>query len=1108
MSAQDEVRITNGKIKAPKISEDLNKIAEKIREGKINKPGELKSSTGFDLLWDGSLEIVAKTLEATSDIIKAINTALTNIRNSEWYKNQTKKEQQVFEDKFTDHVNDLYSKAKEPTKGEKEVSPLEKRAKEEQAEQRVKEKEVKAIKTTKDKVRQLIFDSKKAYKNFQEEVVDEGGQLTDRTDAYKAETLSHSKVLNTQEEINKEQVQPLLESVANISKKNNVTVDSIMYYLMAKHAPERNQELADRELAEYRNKLEKKDKFSEEEIDKKVAKEKAKLDKAIADGKYNKSGMTTSEAQENIVWMEDRVDPADLAKLHKTTKNLTNKILDMQLDYQLISQEQYDKVKELYDYYVPLRGWDRTASSELVYKESSGEGFAARTPITKGRTSLADNPLANLLNMADALIVEGEKNRIKIRAKAFLSSNKDFLQEKAGFRVTYKVMREVDVTRDGKTTREFQEMGEYESKSEIPKEFKTDEFKIVTNVNASTKEFKDPKKAKDHEVHLMENGEPVILQYEDPQVAMALNNKDFNQNLEKATAILNKSIGPVTRFMSSMFTSRNPGFIIPNMMRDFMLANTVHYVKGGVKQQAKFIKNFGAIQKALIQGPDAASSDKYRKMYSDFKKMGGETGYVHMKNIEDFKRSIQNDIKALQGNAWATTRKGLRAPFKALDKMAAWSENMARLATYATAIEMGESKTEAANQAKNITVNFNKKGRVSGLLGSLYAFFNAGLQGVNLYGSLWEQNWKRMSIAHTTFMATGFLSAMLTDMLGSEDDDDPMSDHISDYTKYNHFIIPTGKDEYVKLPMPHIFRMWHGLGSMGWEIMKEMGRIDMMDVPKEEQERLREKAIGQRLSYFANSIPQDFLPMDVAGLLDKDGELSRSPIMPTFTKPFYELGQNKNFMGLPIYKEPFTPQEEKKMARSQMYFQSINPTIRNATNWIYQMGGGDLATGRKHYIEGEQEKAVKRVMDINPEHIEHLIGGYFGGTGKFVNNVAQTAYSIVNDDEINMDKFPVVHRFLGDAKFDRSRDEYFKNREKADIWIDLYKENLKIGNKEKVKAIGKSKHWKQIQIFSAYDDKIKDLRDMLKKPGISEKDQEYIAKQIKLLTRQANKEME
>lgn len=93
-----------------KYAAKAKEIADKIREGKINKLGGFKSSTGFDAVWDASLEVVAKTIEAGGKITDAIDAGLKHIKESEWYKNLTDKKD--FEDKYREHLNNEFDEGR------------------------------------------------------------------------------------------------------------------------------------------------------------------------------------------------------------------------------------------------------------------------------------------------------------------------------------------------------------------------------------------------------------------------------------------------------------------------------------------------------------------------------------------------------------------------------------------------------------------------------------------------------------------------------------------------------------------------------------------------------------------------------------------------------------------------------------------------------------------------------------------------------------------------------------------------------------------------------------------------------------------------------------
>ena len=95
------------------------KLAERIRAGKISKEG-FRASTGFDVVFDAALEVVATSLEAGASIADAIESGLNYIRGTEYYKNLTDKK--AFEDKFSNKLNEEYA-IQESTAGEVPVQP-------------------------------------------------------------------------------------------------------------------------------------------------------------------------------------------------------------------------------------------------------------------------------------------------------------------------------------------------------------------------------------------------------------------------------------------------------------------------------------------------------------------------------------------------------------------------------------------------------------------------------------------------------------------------------------------------------------------------------------------------------------------------------------------------------------------------------------------------------------------------------------------------------------------------------------------------------------------------------------------------------------------------
>lgn len=74
---------------AAKAGDNLRSLADKIRQAKISKPDDLRnlrSSTLFDVAWDGALETAATALEATGNIADAVEAGVNHLKQTEWYK--------------------------------------------------------------------------------------------------------------------------------------------------------------------------------------------------------------------------------------------------------------------------------------------------------------------------------------------------------------------------------------------------------------------------------------------------------------------------------------------------------------------------------------------------------------------------------------------------------------------------------------------------------------------------------------------------------------------------------------------------------------------------------------------------------------------------------------------------------------------------------------------------------------------------------------------------------------------------------------------------------------------------------------------------------------
>lgn len=225
------------------------------------------------------------------------------------------------------------------------------------------------------------------------------------------------------------------------------------------------------------------------------------------------------------------------------------------------------------------------------------------------------------------------------------------------------------------------------------------------------------KNLNEHQVHVKMGGEDYILTINgSPRVAQALNgltNPD-NENTGAVGAIL-KMGEYVNRQMSAFYTTRNPEFVLSNFLRDAMYANSTMWVRETPNYAIKFNKNFlkcnPAMLYKLLQKHNSGTLDMNNEMeraFHQFMMNGGETGYTVVKDIEKQKKLIKKYVRMKDASIPA------EAAWKflgdKLDDINRSVENCARFAAYLTSRQMGRSVERSVWDAKEVSVNFNKKG--------------------------------------------------------------------------------------------------------------------------------------------------------------------------------------------------------------------------------------------------------------------------------------------------------------------------------------------------------------------------------------------------------------
>lgn len=185
---------------------------------------------------------------------------------------------------------------------------------------------------------------------------------------------------------------PMLDEVAKLAR-NKAEREELTDYMMAKHGLERN--------AYMRN-----------EAIKNGATDADQTDYAGLTALTGMDDVADAEAEAQRM-VDDYEQAHETADLWEKVNAVSKAILQKSYECGMMSKETFDKVSDMYEFYIPLRGFDEKTSAE-AYAYLSHKHSAFNAPIKKaeGRRSKADDPFANLQSMAEGAIMQGNRNKL------------------------------------------------------------------------------------------------------------------------------------------------------------------------------------------------------------------------------------------------------------------------------------------------------------------------------------------------------------------------------------------------------------------------------------------------------------------------------------------------------------------------------------------------------------------------------------------------------------------------------------------------------------------------------------------------------------------------
>lgn len=534
--------------------------------------------------------------------------------------------------------------------------------------------------------------------------------------------------------------------------------------------------------------------------------------------------------------VQDSFSIKQLTELHNCIKAITDVSIDALHDAGMLTDEQYAIYKSR-KFYVPEKGFEAQNSEELSrnawerfkdYVEDKvigdkSQNFLPRggkqsvRPLAtsyraRGGDSMATDVMAHIIQDTYDAIEKAELNKVKRAMYDLLRENPEVTHA-----LNLPVPKEVYYVKN--------EAGEWVSKSDgVTAEEKAEARAIMSQVHILEAEIakttdEQTKNALYDEIDALLEAMPYADEYTTKNVWQTKRDKNLESvgvwvngvlqemrfpNMEQVANALNNRINTkgslgvirkVNGIIAGTCTQYNPSFFAVNLVRDipFILA------KGSSEYGYEFAARFGqellrptnhvAICQYMNGNLDESKGGIHQDFY-DFITGGGQTGYARSKDIEELRKMV---------DGWKFIDKvGMRQLVEFAPKLNEWSELYTRFSAYRAALDCGMSKEEALKAAKNLSVNFNRRGfggPICNALSSVSMFANASIQGAcgfyrTFGGNVSSKNnskGKRVARAITNFVALpAIVGAILT---WFTPDDDDKEKKIPDWERDNYICI-------------------------------------------------------------------------------------------------------------------------------------------------------------------------------------------------------------------------------------------------------------------------------------------------------------------------------
>lgn len=702
-------------------------------------------------------------------------------------------------------------------------------------------------------------------------------------------------------------------------------------------------------------------------------------------------------------------------------KAATQYSIDSDYKNGIISKELHGHVSNMFNWYVPLRKYDEATAEDTygyITEQGDPKSYIGSTIMrARGHKYLSEtNVLAQIGAMGNRAIKNGGMNAIRQAFARFARNNSGnnlitetsvWYEKDPVVNIVYE--RYPDIP-EGATADEINQIVSDFNKDMKMKESQGMAYKVYRRDKIGYK-FQRAENKSQHIVDVKIAGRThTFIINGNPRAAQALNGLLENSG---AKGIM-KPLSSISRMMAQLCTSYNPEFVMRNIMRDAEFASSNVTSKEGARYGALWAKYYA--QLGLYKGASNISfkdlsgttglglfakyrngtldmSDKVQRYFKEFMENGGETGWVQIKNMQDWTKEYKKDVKSERSKidkVGAALRDFFFGNLANINEVA---ENIARFATYCASRDSNRSIIRSVYDAKEVSTNFNrhgsgdaiksfKNGEMTGgkaaarwaygftasYLRHCSMFFNAGIQSTNLL----VKNLKNHPVGTSINMlaipfALGALAALGNNVLIASEDEkdrkgvkDPYGE-LPDYVRRNNLCIYKGGGEFVTIPFAIELRAFYGLGDLA------AGLTFSPNVSGQKNPAL--DAVG----CMSQLVPvMDYLGNSSAGK-EPLNEMIKA-ISPSALSPFVEWELNTDWKGAPIERRgdwnENSPAWQRAYKGTPDGYMAVNKWVNAQTN--------DVAKGNEDMLGNSFLDMV-----TNPSMLNHYIGGIGGGAATF-----------------------------------------------------------------------------------------------------------------------------